>query len=189
MARRKDSTDMDGKALHEVLARLGDALAIQATICLVGDAPGILLDQPDRTTDGLDAWGAASSFDPADLADACHACGVRYNPLDGEQPGSPYLRVDGPNAVRLPGRFDVELIWRYGNLSVTMPDAAMLVASKLVRGEAMDVRDVVWLQMQQGLGADAIRAAVDALPDPAARLRAKGNLFVIDLVCPDRRGR
>jgi hypothetical protein len=68
-----------------------------------------------------------------------------------------------------------------------MPDAALLSAAKLVRGDPRDVEDVTWWVKERALGLDEIRAAVDMLPDSSQRELAGENLILVELVTASER--
>jgi hypothetical protein len=55
-----------------------------------------------------------------------------YDPKDELDPDAVYVQIVQPGIVKLPLDFKVEILGRYGNLTVAMPDPALLSAVKLV---------------------------------------------------------
>jgi hypothetical protein len=177
---------LDRDGLHEILARLGDALRRPATICLFGSAPGIANGQPDRQTEDIDVWRPASNYDEADLRQACAAAGVRFDPKEAIEPGAIYLQIVRPGIVNFPPMFDTELLGCYGSLTVVMPRPELLAAMKLIRADARDIDDVVWWVKERALASEEIREAVAKIPNPAQREAAEENLVFVRLVGGDR---
>lgn len=81
----------------------------------------------------------------------------------------------------------MEILGEYGVLKVAMPDAALLSATKLVRGNPRDVEDVTWWIKERALSLKEIRAAVDMLPDSSQREIAGENLILVELVTASER--
>ena len=70
----------------------------------------------------------------------------------------------------------VEILGQYGNLTVAMPDPALLSAAKLVRGDPRDTEDVAWWVKERALDLDEIRAAIGSLPD-ATNVKPPAKIF------------
>ena len=85
-------------------------------------------------------------------------------------------------AICLPAEFKLEILGRYGALTVAMPEPAMLAAAKLVWGDSRDVEDVAWWIKERAVDLDAVRAAVGSLPDASQRAAAGGNVILVELV-------
>ncbi len=170
------------EAINDVFSRLGAALQTPTRLCLIGSAPGIATGQPERQTMDVDVWFPGSHFDATDLARACAQTGVIFDPKGEIDPEKVYLQIVRPGIVRLPRDFEAEVIAVHGNLTVIMPPPEVLSASKLVRGDEIDVLDVIWWMNQRGLGADEVAAAIDGLPREADRDTARENLVFVALV-------
>lgn len=177
---------IDRSRLIGLFDALGQKLAAPTTICLIGSAPGIALGQPERQSFDIDVWRQQSAYDDSAFRKACEELGLLFDPREQLPPDVIYVQVVRPGAVKLPAQFDVEEIGRFGNLTVVMPDPALLSAAKLVRGEPRDLEDVVWWTKERGLSLDEIRTAVNSLPDPFQRQAAAENIILIELVTDKR---
>ena len=105
-----------------------------------------------------------------------------YDPKGELDPDAIYLQVVQPGIVKLPEDFAVEILGRYGALTVGMPAPALLSAAKLARGEARDIEDIAWWIKERALKLDDIRAAIGSLPDPSQRATAQENIVFVELV-------
>jgi len=110
-----------------------------------------------------------------------------YDSGDEPTPDAVHVRIVRPSVVRLPGDFDVEVLGRYGNLTVVMPAAALLSAAKLASGDVRDIEDVAWWVKERALDLDEIRTAISPLPNSIRRETAIENIVLVDLeVAPGR---
>ena len=107
-------------------------------------------------------------------------------PKDELDAGAIYVQIVQPGIVKLPQDFKVEILGQYGNLTVAMPEPALLSAAKLVRGDPRDIEDVAWWVKERALDLDEIRAAIGSLPDAAQREAASENIFLVELVDGER---
>jgi hypothetical protein len=173
---------LDRDRLIAIFDALGQKLARPATICLIGSSPGILLGQPDRQSADIDVWQRRSEYDRTELRQACAELGLLLDPKGALDPDAVYLQIVRPGVVDLPSAFEVEILGRYSNLTVAMPDPSVLSAAKLARGDARDIEDVAWWIKERALNLDAIKAAIGALPNRSQREAASENVVLVELV-------
>ena len=186
---------LDSNALLTALAKLDACLSQPASLCFIGSSATTLSGQESRQTEGIDVWRPASSVRWNSLQAACEAAGVAFAPKD-KFPEEPCLQVMHPGIVQLPG-WDAtkrewfgkpgQVVWQGERLTVLVPPARAIAASKLVQGNARDLGDCLWLMAAQGMDAEAIREAVEALPR-GARRKAEDNLATLNLISPRRSG-
>lgn len=180
---------LDLSSLTGVLERMDQNLDEDASLCLIGSAATILLGQPGRGTEDLDAWARASRFREEALRSAVEAAGLAFDPKE-EFPGEPYLQVVHPGIVQVPGYDPVEhrwfgqeeeVVWQGEHLTVTVPPPEAIMASKLVRGDDRDLEDCLWLMAAREIDAEAVLRAVRQMPR-RAREDAEGNLEILSLM-------
>lgn len=180
---------LDLESLRGVLELIDRHLEGEVRLCLIGSGATILLGQPDRGTEDLDAWARASRFGEAELRRAVEKAGLGFDPR-GEFPQAPYLQVIHPGIVQVPGYdpakgewFGKEetVAWQGERLTVTTPPPEALIASKLVRGEDRDFEDCLWLMAAKDVGAASILAAVRRLPGEA-RAKARDHLDILHIM-------
>lgn len=182
---------LDVSRLKDVLARMDAALDEPVTLCLIGSGATILMGQPNRSTDDIDAWARASLFREDKVKRAAEAVGLTWDPKD-EIATAPYVQVVHPGIVQVPG-WDAErrqwlgqpeeVAWRGEKLTVTLPPAECIIASKLVRGADRDMEDCLWLMAARAIDAKTVVTAVRGLP-ARAREQARENLEILNLMRP-----
>jgi hypothetical protein len=177
---------LDAARIRDLFAQLGERLGRPATLCLIGSTPGIASGQPARQTADIDVWHDASDYDAGDLAQACEAVGLLFDPRGELDPDKSYLQIVRPGIVRLPDELRLETIDRFGKLTAMMPAPGALVAAKLVRGSDTDLEDVVWWVRQRRLDVEEIERYIAELPDPRDRETAVDNLSLVQLLRSDR---
>jgi hypothetical protein len=184
LARQTEENAMaiERKKLEDLFQKLGAELNSTATLCIFGSAPAILLGQPSRQTQDVDVWHPKSNYDAGELARACAATGVLYDPTGELDPDAVYLQIVRPGIVALPGNFDTEVIARYGRLTVVMPSPAVLSAAKLVRASENDINDIVWWVRHRSIGIKQLEHAIQQLPSQRHRETAEENLVFVTLV-------
>jgi hypothetical protein len=178
---------IDRVRLLQIFDELGKHMAAPATICLIGSAPGIGAGQIDRQSMDIDIWRPRSTFDDTEFRRACQDSGLLFDPKGELDPDAVYVQIVQPGIVKLPTEFRLEIVGRYGALTVAMPEAPVLAAAKLVRGDPRDVEDVAWWIKERALDIKAIRAAVGSLPEASQREAAGGNLVLVELVATKER--
>jgi hypothetical protein len=177
------------KELKTLLERIDAALDAPQTICLIGSGATILLGQPQRATDEVDVWAAASEIVIPSFRQALEGTGFAFDPKS-EFSSLPYVQIIHPGLVQVPG-FDVRKrtwfgrpeypLWRGKRLTVTCPPGESLIASKLMRGSATDLEDCLWIVASQKISAAALSRAIKKLP-PQARETAQENIVVLDFI-------
>ena len=173
---------IDRECLMGIFDALGQKLTKPTTICLIGSSPGIVSGQPDRQSSDIDVWRQRSAYDETELRRACQELGLLFDPKGELDPDALYIQIIQPGIVKLPTDFPVEILGRYGMLTVAMPVPALLSAAKLVRGDPRDIEDVAWWVKARALSLDEIREAIGSLPDPTQREAASENAVLVELL-------
>lgn len=130
----------------------------------------------------IDVWNQKSTFDQTELRKACQDAGVHFDPRGELDPNAVYVQIVRPGVVRLPVDFEVEVLGRYGKLTVVMPSPALLSAAKLARGDERDIEDIAWWIKERAISLDDIREAVGTLPDQSQREVADENMVLVELL-------
>jgi hypothetical protein len=110
-----------------------------------------------RTSMDLDVWMPESQLDRPALAAACHAAGLDFDPT-GET-DRPYVQLIRPGIVAMPTHTPVEA-GRWKTLTVTTPPPAALAAARLIRADAKDIADILFLGSRHGLTQNEVAACV-----------------------------
>jgi hypothetical protein len=177
------------KNIKSLLVGIDKNLNEAASLCLIGSAATILLGQPKRTTEDIDAWAKASLFREAALSEAVEKAGLSYDPRE-EFPKAPYLQIVHPGIVHVPGyepetrRWfgeEEQVVWRGERLTITIPPPEALIASKLVRGDTRDLEDCLWIMSSKAPEASLIMSALHALPT-RVRDSAEENLGILEFM-------
>lgn len=172
---------LDHRELRQFLGKIGEALRLRTTLCLIGSAAGLLSGQPKRMTIDIDVWSEASTYDSRDLGEACEKAGLLFDPTSPEEPDRPYLQIVRRGIVQLPKSFEATAVDRFDQLAVTSPPPALLVALKLARGEDRDIEDAVWWTAARELRLEDVACAVESLPSSRQRTTARENLVIVQL--------
>jgi hypothetical protein len=180
---------IDRSRIQSIFDAIGQRLTLPTTICLIGSTPAIVLGQPDRQSQDIDVWRERSTYDETEFRRACVELGLLFDPTGEIDPKSIYVQIVQPGVVRLPHDFKVEVVGRYGALTVTMPEPALLSAAKLARGDKLDIEDVAWWMKTRALELDDIRAAVRTLPDLLHRETATENMVLVELFGTERKSK
>ena len=173
---------IDRDRLLAIFDGLGQRLATPTTICVIGSTPGILSGQPDRQSRDIDVWRQSSDYDTTVFRRACEETGLVFDPRGEIDPEAVYIQIIPPGIVRLPHDLKLEVLGRFGALTVVMPEPALLSAAKLARGEPRDIEDVAWWMKERALSIDEISAAVGSLPDRSQREAAGDNIILVGLL-------
>jgi hypothetical protein len=181
---------LDGYKLLALLEKLDGALSKPTRLCIIGSCALLLMGHNTRSTEDVDIWLPASDIDGADLARACRAIGVGFNPTHEDAgEAEPYLQVVQPGIVTLPkftrGRWSTgqvsTTVWKGKVLEVTIPPAAVLVASKLVRCEDRDLADCAYVMSRGAADETGVKAAIQKIP-ASARQTAAENVVLLGLL-------
>ena len=98
----------------------------------------------------------------------------------------PYIQIVYPGQVQVPGFNHAartwlgeaeRTVWSGCTLTVTVPPARSIIASKLLRAGRRDNEDCNWLMASQAAAAADIERAIAALPTPFAAMRPKKISF------------
>jgi len=173
---------LDRDRLLALFDELGRRLATPATICVIGSAPAIFLGQPDRQSQDIDIWRQRSTYDETDFRRACEEAGILFDPRGETDPNAIYVQIIRPGIVNLPDDFEIDVLGRFGALTLAMPKPAVLVAAKLVRGDQRDIEDIAWWAKERALDLDEVRAAVATLPNGLQREVAADNIVLVGLM-------
>jgi hypothetical protein len=173
---------IDRDRLVRIFDQIGQQLTSPSTICIIGSAPGIVSGQPERQSQDIDVWRQRSDYDDTQFRRACEELGLLFDPQGEIDPKATYVQIIQPGIVKLPRDFTIEVLGRYGALTVVMPEPALLSAAKLERGDQRDIEDVAWWVKARALNLDDIRAAIESLPDESQRETATENMILVGLV-------
>lgn len=160
---------MDKARLLHYLETIDDALSQPCSICVFGSAAFILLDQPSRTSLDIDVAGPYSDADMGELRRAAQTAGLPINP--DEVPSGDH--IEWVSALRLclsaPTPESELILWRGRLLTVKTVSIADLVASKLIRYDAIDQSDIQYLAAAHSVSYSQVQEAVQRLPPPFNR--------------------
>jgi hypothetical protein len=171
----------DWQAVQGALFRLGQHLKNPTRLVLIGSAVGMFYGQPGRMTEDVDVWSPKSEVDLADLRQACEKAGLTFDPqgVDVSEVGL-YIQMVKPGIVHVGKWRSEELMFRAGQLEVVHPPAAHVMASKLVRAEAHDIDDIVFLMQRLHVTLAEVREAAATFP-AAVRERTEENIIFLEL--------
>ena len=174
---------LDGNGWLEKLELVAEKLGPKGPpvrLCLVGSAACLLEAMPGRASRDLDVWQPASDFDLLELKRVVVAAGLLFDPREVLEPDQPYLQLVKPGPSQT-GDFTPVLWGRMGRLEVYLPPWVNLIASKLVRGDAKDIEDVLFLVGKYRIEVSGVRRCIDGFPAPA-REQALENLVYLEML-------
>ncbi|TDU80918.1 hypothetical protein EI77_00219 [Prosthecobacter fusiformis] len=169
----------------DLLERIAGALEKDGApirLCLIGSVACVFGGMMGRTSRDLDVWRPASDYDRLELRRAVEAAGMLFDPKSSLEPGRPYLQIVDPGPTQV-GEFEPVLMERMGRLEIYRPPIEHLIASKLVRGDARDIEDVVFLAGKHQPEIETIRDVVETFSQPAKQ-QALENLVYLDIIQP-----
>ncbi|MDZ4287292.1 MAG: hypothetical protein U0984_05010, partial [Prosthecobacter sp.] len=129
-------------------------------LCLIGSVACVFGGMSGRTSRDLDVWRPASDYDRAELRRAVEATGMLFDPKTSLEPGKPYLQIIDPGPTQV-GIFEPVLLDRIGRLEIYRPPIEHLIASKLARGDARDIEDVLFLAGKHRPNSDIVRSVAE----------------------------
>ncbi|WP_444997745.1 hypothetical protein [Aliikangiella sp. IMCC44359] len=173
---------LDKTKIERVFQQLGEELDVLTILCIFGSAPAVFFGQQDRQAKDINVWHANSIYDNGKLSRTCSKVGILYEPKGEVESDSIYIQIVHPGIVALPKSFETETLAQFGNLKLVMPDPAVLSASKLVRANNNDIRDVVWWIQQRNIKQYQIDKVINNFPNSQHREKAKENMVVVQLV-------
>lgn len=171
----------DWSTIQAALIRVGEHLKHPTRLVLIGSSVGMFYGQVGRMTEDVDVWSPKSKVDLGDIAQACEKAGIHFDPRGYDLPRDGlYLQMVTPGVVHVGKWKSEETMFSSGNLQVVHPPAENIIASKLVRCEAYDLDDIVFLMGRLQVSLEAVRGAISTLSG-AARETAEENLVLLEL--------
>lgn len=172
---------IDRTKIEQILSVIGGRLQRPSIMVVVGSTASMLSGQEDRQTPDIDVWFPMSDFDAVDMKQAVEAAGLHYDPR-GEIGGQDlYLQILRPGITMYPVEFETTTLGVFGNLTVKMPPAALMVATKLARATETDLEDVSWWMKNAGIDRSEVEAAIQRIPQRRHREEAAANLIFVDI--------
>ena len=157
---------MNKNQLATYMERIDAALHDKAILHIYGSAAFILLDEPERTSLDIDVAAPYCHVDERALREAALRAGVPVNPefetTDDHIEWISSLRLCLPR----PSPDSDIVLWQGQHLTVKTGSVPALIASKLVRYDAIDRSDVQYLLAQHPVAFNDVVAAVKSLPPP-----------------------
>ena len=172
---------IDRGRIEEILTAIGGHLRRRSRIVVVGSTASMLSGQDDRQTPDIDVWFPMSDFDAGDMRQAVEAAGLRYDPRGEIAASDIYLQLLRPGITMYPLEFETQFLGVYGNLTVAMPPAALMVATKLARATESDLADVAWWMKNASIERTDVVRAIDLIPQSSNREEATANLVFLDI--------
>ena len=158
---------MNKNELLTYLERLDHALTTSAMLYIYGSAVCILLDEPERTSLDIDVAGPYSEVDYAAFRLAAEKAGIPVNP---ENQATSQNHIEWIQSLRLclpkPSPEHTTVLWQGARLTVKSGSPADLIASKLIRYDAIDQGDIQYLLTQARVTYAEVADAVNRLPAP-----------------------
>ena len=157
---------MNKSQLVAYLERIDAALPGEAMLYIYGSAAFILLDEPERTSLDIDVAAPYCRVDERVFRDAASNAGLPVNPdLDTAKD-----HIEWISSLRLclpkPSADSDIVLWRGRNMTVKTVAIPALIASKLIRYDAVDRSDVQYLLAQHPVALNDVAMAVGSLPPP-----------------------
>ena len=177
---------LTGDQWREKLVAIASHLKQPVSLCLMGSGPSMMGGQINRASIDLDSWQEASKFGYTDLKQACEKAGLAFNPKDEIEPDVPYIQIVEKGVAQL-GKFsETTEILLEGQLVVTRPPFANIVASKLVRSDPKDIEDMAYIVSHYGVTKDEVVKVLKSFP-ATQREVATENLVYFDVIAPPKR--
>jgi len=146
-------------------------------LCLIGSVACVFGGMAARTSRDLDVWKPSSDYDLVELRRAVEAAGLSFDPKSTLDPEKPYVQLVEPGPTQV-GVFEPLLMERIGRLELYRPPIEHLIASKLVRGDARDVEDVLFLAGKYRPDPAAVRAVVETFTNPGKRQAIENLVYL-----------
>jgi hypothetical protein len=157
---------MDKAKIISYLERMDAELAGETELYIYGSTALMLLDEPGRTSLGIDVAGPYSRANQADFRVVAEKIGLPVNPE--EEDAREHIEWVGPLRLCLPppDATGGMVLWRGAKLTIRTGNAPDLVASKLIRYDETDRSDLQFLFGQCQFAWEEVRDAADRLPEP-----------------------
>jgi len=157
---------MNKEQLITYLSRMDAALSGKAILCVYGSAVFILLDEVDRTSLDIDVAAPYSTVDFADFKQAAEKAGLQINPPEEYS----LEHIEWISQLRLclpaPQPQTEMILWQGKKLTLKTVSISELIASKLIRYDAIDQTDIQFVCTETKVAVTDIEAAVESLPSP-----------------------
>lgn len=157
---------MNKNQLVTCLERIDAALPDAGILYIYGSAAFILLDEPERTSLDVDVAAPYCQVDERVFRDAAANAGLPVNP----EPDTAGDHIEWISSLRLclpkPSADSDIVLWQGHHLTVKTGAIPALIASKLVRYDAVDRSDVQYLLSQHPVAFHDVVAAARTLPPP-----------------------
>lgn len=163
----------------EQIAHFLDRPGPQIRLCLIGSVACVFGGMAARTSRDIDIWKPASDYDLLELKNAVESAGLAFDPKTTLDPAKPYVQLVEPGPTQV-GSFEPVLVERVGRLMIYRPPVENLIASKLARGDARDVEDVIFLANKYRPDIAAVRSVAETFRNPGRR-QALENLVYLEL--------
>ncbi len=176
------SDTLNGAQWMDVLERLAANLGKEGPplhLCLIGSSACLFGGMEARASRDLDVWRPLSDYDRTELKQAAEAVGLLFDPKTALEPDRPYLQIVDKGVVEI-GEFSPVLIERMGRLHLTRPPVENLIASKLIRGDARDIADILFLRHLHHADLERVRAVMAGF-SPQHRQHAEENLIYLEI--------
>lgn len=108
---------------------------------------------------------------------------MSFDPKTTLAPEKPYVQLVEAGPVQV-GTFEPVLMERLGRLELYRPPIEHLIASKLVRGDARDVEDVIFLAGKYRPDMTTVRNVMETFSNPGRR-QALENLVFLEIAQSD----
>lgn len=148
------------------LESIDATLPDEAMLYIYGSAAFILLDEPEWTSLDIDVAAPYCRVDERVFRDAAANAGLPVNPdLDTAK-----NHIEWISSLRLclpkPSADSDIVLWRGRNMTVKTGAIPALIASKLIRYDAVDRSDIQYLLAQHPVALNDVAVAVRSLPPP-----------------------
>lgn len=157
---------MNKNQLVTYLERIDAALPDTVALYIYGSAAFILLDEPDRTSLDVDVAAPYCQVNERVFRDVASKAGLPVNP-ESDTAGD---HIEWISSLRLclpkPSADSDITLWQGKRLTVKTGAIPALIASKLIRYDAIDRNDVQYLLAQHAVTFANVAAAVRSLPPP-----------------------
>ena len=157
---------MNKRQLVDYLEQIDTALTKPAVLHIYGSAAFILLDEPERTSLDIDVAAPYCILDERDFRSAAARADLPVNP----EVDTADDHIEWISALRLclskPEPDSDLILWRGQRLTVKTGSVPALIASKLVRYDAIDRSDVQYLLSQYAVAYNDVAKAARLLPPP-----------------------
>jgi hypothetical protein len=176
------SDTLNGSQWLDVLERLAVALGKEGPtvqLCLIGSSACLFGGMEARTSRDLDVWRPLSDYDRTELKQAAETVGLLFDPKTSLEPDRPYLQIVDKGVVEI-GDFVPVPIDRMGRLHLTRPPIENLIASKLIRGDARDIADILFLRHLHHPDLERVKGVIASFSSQH-RQQAEENLIYLEL--------